>query len=269
MVQHSTLNHTGLTGVSTLSFGSNSNSVAIANAPGASSSNTRADHVHLGVTSLAHTSNTFSGPVILTAGTNVGITVPATGTYRIDVNAAGGGGGSGNYSSVLWSSGTSMPGSPVTNQRITRTDLGLDFSWDGTRWVSVTLFTVSFPPTTAFATFTVAANAGRLPIPYGGVYTLWVVSMDWFLAISNAHSATLYWTCKLNWANASDTDTQLGATMDSKLDTTANNNYNHRIDIGAALPSTARELKMRIDPNGGVDGLSYTTALLSYRLVGT
>jgi len=91
MVQHSSIDHTGLTGVSTLSFGSNSNSVAIANAAGASPSNSRADHVHLGVTSISHTSNTFSGPVTLVAGANIGITSPSSGTYRIDGGAGSGG----------------------------------------------------------------------------------------------------------------------------------------------------------------------------------
>jgi hypothetical protein len=58
---------------------------------------TRGDHVHLGVTSLSHTSNTFSGPVTLIAAGTVGITSPSTGSYQISATAgaaaAGGGGG--------------------------------------------------------------------------------------------------------------------------------------------------------------------------------
>jgi len=91
---HSSIDHTGLTGVpATLSFGSNSNSVAIANAPGASPSNSRADHVHLGVTSISHTSNAFTGPVTLVAGTSVAIVSPSSGTFEIISSATGGGGG--------------------------------------------------------------------------------------------------------------------------------------------------------------------------------
>jgi hypothetical protein len=88
---HSSIDHTGLTGVSTLSFGSNVNSVGTANTMGASPSNTRADHVHIGVTSIAHTSNAFVGGVTLVAGANVGITSPSSGTFRIDGGASGGG----------------------------------------------------------------------------------------------------------------------------------------------------------------------------------
>ena len=77
----------------TPAFGSNSNSVATANVGGASTLASRADHVHLGVRSISHTSNTFSGPVTLVAGANIGITSSATGTFRFD-GAAGGSGSS-------------------------------------------------------------------------------------------------------------------------------------------------------------------------------
>jgi hypothetical protein len=51
------------------SFGSNSNSVGSANAPGASSSNARADHVHQGVHQLtSNGSNALVGDVNVAAG---------------------------------------------------------------------------------------------------------------------------------------------------------------------------------------------------------
>lgn len=75
------------------SFGSNSNQVSYANAPGASTDSSRADHVHLGVTSVSHSSNTYSGPVILAPGANVGITSPTAGTFTIHSSATGGGSG--------------------------------------------------------------------------------------------------------------------------------------------------------------------------------
>jgi hypothetical protein len=77
------------------SFGSNSNQVSYANAPGASTDSSRADHVHLGVTSVSHASNTYSGPVILAPGANVGITSPTPGTFAIHSSASGGSGSGG------------------------------------------------------------------------------------------------------------------------------------------------------------------------------
>jgi hypothetical protein len=58
------------------SFGSNSNSVGSANAPGASSSNSRADHVHQGVHQLtSNGSNALVGDVNVAAGSGIAVTV--------------------------------------------------------------------------------------------------------------------------------------------------------------------------------------------------
>lgn len=89
---------TWFTGGSSTSYASNVNAVGEANAGGAASTLTRGDHVHLGVRSVAHASNTFSGPVTLTASGGMGITSPTPGTYNLSapVPSAGGGGGSGS-----------------------------------------------------------------------------------------------------------------------------------------------------------------------------
>lgn len=95
MVQHSTLDHSGLTGVIS-SYGSNANSVAAISAGGASTSASRADHVHVGVTSLTHTSNTMSGPITLVAQGSIGITKQNATTFAINAVAGSGSGGSGS-----------------------------------------------------------------------------------------------------------------------------------------------------------------------------
>ena len=60
-----------------LSFGSNANDVGTASTMGASASNTRADHVHRGISAVAVSSNTLYGPVTLVAGS--GMQVAASG----------------------------------------------------------------------------------------------------------------------------------------------------------------------------------------------
>lgn len=77
----------------TPSYGSNSNEVSYANAPGASSLASRADHVHRGVTSLAHASNTYTGPVTLETEGSLYIVKSAANTYRLGSTGTGGGGG--------------------------------------------------------------------------------------------------------------------------------------------------------------------------------
>jgi hypothetical protein len=64
------------TASATSSFGSNSNSVGSANAPGASSSNSRADHVHQGVHRLtANGSNALFEDVNVAAGSGIAVTI--------------------------------------------------------------------------------------------------------------------------------------------------------------------------------------------------
>jgi hypothetical protein len=107
------------TGGGSVSFGSNSNQVSYANAPGASSDASRADHVHLGVTSVSHSSNTYSGPVILAPGANVGITSPVSGTFTIHSTATGGGGGGGGSGNVIAQTGNvEIPGLAGSPDRI-------------------------------------------------------------------------------------------------------------------------------------------------------
>ena len=77
-----------------VSYGSNSNEVSYANAPGASSLVSRADHVHRGVTSLSHASNTYTGPVTLETEGSLYIVRPSANTYRFGSTGGGGGGGS-------------------------------------------------------------------------------------------------------------------------------------------------------------------------------
>jgi len=93
-VSSNTLTITSAAGGGSTSYGSNSNAVASANDGGASTLASRADHVHLGVRSLAHSSNSFSGPVILTASGTLGITSPTPGTYNLSAGTGGGGSGS-------------------------------------------------------------------------------------------------------------------------------------------------------------------------------
>ena len=79
-----------------LSFGSNTADVSSVGTMGASSSNTRADHVHRVLRSLSHSSNTLYGEVILTTpGDTVGITSPTAGTLALTASGGGGGGGGG------------------------------------------------------------------------------------------------------------------------------------------------------------------------------
>ena len=57
-------------------------------------------------------------------------------------------------SAVIWNAGTSFPASKATGDRYFRTDLGMEFYWDGTRWVTTQVLTLSA------CTYLVGSDAG-------------------------------------------------------------------------------------------------------------
>ena len=123
MVQHNTIDHTGLTGVSTVSYASNVNSVAGANTGGAATTVTRGDHVHLGVRSITHSSNTFSGPITFTTEGDLAITSPSTGTLAFKA-LTGGGAASSSVKSYVSNPGLRPPDSAVSWPRSRSGTLG-------------------------------------------------------------------------------------------------------------------------------------------------
>jgi hypothetical protein len=81
---------------------------------------------------------------------------------------------------VAWNSGTSFPGSVVTGDRYWRTDLAMEFYYDGTRWVTTQLFTLPVEPwNIALGTGVAATQSGsrRASVPplLGGS-DIWLIS---------------------------------------------------------------------------------------------
>lgn len=75
--------------------------------------------------------------------------------------------------------GTSFPGSPATNQRFFRTDLGMEFFYDGTRWVSSTLHIAPFPQHDTNQPYSATNNnnpRASLIVP-SGMSDLWLVDL--------------------------------------------------------------------------------------------
>jgi hypothetical protein len=85
---------------------------------------------------------------------------------------------------------TSMPGGPATNQRVFRTDLGLEFYYDGTRWVSSQMFEFSIAASAVASSASYPMGAGE-----GAVASCWLVDIRWGYAVTGAtHNASNYWT---------------------------------------------------------------------------
>jgi hypothetical protein len=95
----------------TSSFGSNSNSVGSANAPGASSSNARADHVHQGIHQLtSNGSNALFENVNVAAGSGIALGVAGQTVTITNTGTSSGGGGSGTLTTI-----EELDGSPTSS----------------------------------------------------------------------------------------------------------------------------------------------------------
>lgn len=76
-----------------VSYGSNANDIGNPSAPGASNSVSRADHVHRGVRSVSHASNTYYGDITLETEGGLYIVKPSANTYRLGSTSGGAGSG--------------------------------------------------------------------------------------------------------------------------------------------------------------------------------
>jgi len=179
--------------------------------------------------------------------------------------AAGGVLAMGN-SAVIWNAGTSFPGSKATGDRYWRTDLGMEFYWDGTRWVSTTLYreTMAAP---AVATPMVATGPiGRSAI-WHTEYDLWIVKLYTALYPATTNDGSKYWTLDLN--KKTDID---GATSIAQVSTaayTVNLWTTAATAVGAAVvQGTYHEMDLFAD-RVGATGALYFAAAMTYRLIGT
>lgn len=105
------------------------------------------------------------------------------------------------------STGTSMPGSPSTNDRVFRTDLGLEFFYDGTRWLSSQLFTIHgiMLASNGTAGLTNAANISQYATDQ--TLSLYMQKLTYNVYVSTTNSGSAYWTLNLKEADGTVLDT--------------------------------------------------------------
>ena len=90
--------------------------------------------------------------------------------------------------------GTSFPASPVTNDTFWRSDLSLEFFYDGTRWLSTQLITTGFPMRDT-NTFPFTANGtmyGSAPAPI--TTNAWLVGISITDQVITTNNGTNFWT---------------------------------------------------------------------------
>lgn len=192
--------------------------------------------------------------VDLTDADNVDVVftvAPGTDEYRVVVIAAGGTG-----------SGTAFPGSPATGTRFYRSDLSMEFFYDGTRWLSTTLY--SQPLQLADALLPAAANASLLRgSTWHNDYDLWLVSYHAFTFVVTTNDGTKFWTIALKRQPTNNNITSFTTAAD-----TASTHTGHKGTIAALLGTGEVEMEATVTKTS-TPGNLYLTMNVDYRIVGT
>ena len=160
---------------------------------------------------------------------------------------------------VIWNAGTSFPGSKATGDRYFRTDLGLEFYWDGTRWVTTTLYYHNFS-----GPININANGvfGRLAVVQD--FDLYVYKCAVAYLVDTTNDGSKYWTIDLIEFNGATSNTIGSVTSAAE---SANTFYVENIAVNAAKSGIEQ-----FQVNGtktSTPGVLVATATLTYRLIGT
>ena len=187
--------------------------------------------------------------------------------HTLAAGAAGGVLAMGN-GAVIWNAGTSFPASKATGDRYFRTDLGMEFYWDGTRWASVIESSLAGSSRTAVGTgFTATqANVANFTVPGVDCYltTCRVVTY-----VASANTGSAYWTIDLSKLATNNTPSSLGTTSTG---TTPDSNTTwtpHVITINAAVnAATNPALVLGVTKTSTPGGLILSWDL-RYRIIAT
>lgn len=157
-------------------------------------------------------------------------------------------------------SATAMPTSPVTGQRVWRSDLSFEFFWDGTRWLSTEMLSMSFNYLDTNAT-SGSDILNILPVPFLGVFDLWLESADFM----QYQSGTGTWQLQITWS-----DTEVRNIILSSQNFTHSGSYltDSANAIGSVLNASAKALYLYASELTGTSNC-YPSATLFYRLIGT
>lgn len=156
-------------------------------------------------------------------------------------------------------SGAAFPGSPATNSRVFRTDLGMEFYYSGTRWLSTQALTLPFAQVSATVT-----SLAFAPVPFFGAHSLWLETLDTTMFRSAA--APDEWDIVLSWISASNVATAI-TTIDGSADAAATW-IPRSTALGVVLDAAARAVRVgytEIDDGSTLTG----AASLRYRVIAT
>lgn len=160
--------------------------------------------------------------------------------------------------------GNSFPGSPVSGDLFWRTDLGMEFFYDGTRWLSKQLFTMDFEEVVNGIT----TSDTRLEVgpPWLGGRDVWVTRIEVTSHVATTNSGSAYWTWQL-MSNNGSTWANVGNGLLSTAALAANVWVRHGADVNAVY-SAAQGATLTCLKTGTPGALTCMVTLY-YRIIAT
>lgn len=159
-------------------------------------------------------------------------------------------------------SGASFPGSPATNDLFFRTDRGIVYFYDGTRWLSVEIFTVNIAAQDKLLP-TALANEMDSANPFWNEYDVYVLRVK-LTSFNSATTAANYFSVQFKaWDGA--TQTNLGSAISTQNDT-QNAYVGHDAVVNSVISATYDAFTIACAPTGSP--ACYLSAALKYRAIG-
>lgn len=165
--------------------------------------------------------------------------------------------------------GTAFPGTPATNTRFYRTDRGIEYYYNGTRWLSTQVFNEVLPqfgsPVAPYTATIVSPE--RLGAPWQGVYDLWLGDFQFVFHVvgGTALSASHKWVSVIGKRDSAGTSTTVATVI---IDSGSLSVWrSSTVAIGALLGTTHFTFDIT-HTKTGTPGNLYSLPRLVYRLVG-
>jgi hypothetical protein len=170
------------------------------------------------------------------------------------------------YTGPRWGYGTAFPSGPASGDQFTRTDLNIDFFYDGTRWLSKTLYREEFAAgPSQVSPLSNGQTAGRWA-PWHTNFSIWLDTLYSTTYVVTTNNGSNYHTVNLLKYTAANVSTTI-VSFTTAADTVAN--WTTRATaIGAVFDPTAHKEMQIANATTGTPGNLYVAAHIAYRLIG-
>lgn len=171
---------------------------------------------------------------------------------------------------IAYNSGTSFPGSVVTGDRYYRTDLGAEYRYDGTRWLSMDLRSIELTnlDTNSPWSTTVDTLYGALP---GAPTSLYLVDFVMSILYTLTNTGSAYWGWALKYRDAANASQALSGTVsfDTSADGAGTAMVRKSVAANQVLNTNARMLVVAQTKTGAPTGGCYLRGAVTYRHIAT